>query len=310
MAYIPNMSGMTGESFASADFGDAEETTLTGVVFDIGGNGQATPYSSAITSIIDKQFDEVRQKTSNVLNLPSTWKRRLREFMNKKNNDLLDFLKVTVPSHPVFGPGEILLRRFGNPQVTPSHPSVREFVVDVSGTPAIDEINAELAKKGGDSPLKDYIAQTLAIYDMYRVAGDEALKAQQGLSAKLTKLDRIQGKLSGLFDIEANEFYEPLMQANQDYLKKIFDEAAIETDYTELIKAYRKFVAVRDVVTSARTILLHESEPLCSICLEESVSYTLNPCGHTFCQTCIRKQSGACFICRAHIKDKLKIYFG
>ena len=211
---------------------------------------------------------------------------------------------------PVFGPGEILLRRFGNPQVSPSHPSVKDFIIDISGTPAIDEINAELAKKSSETPLTGYVAQTLAIYDMYRVAGDEALKAQQGLHAKLTKLDRIQGKISGLFDIETNEVYEPLMQANEAYLKKIFEDSAIESDYTELIKAYRKFIAVRDIVTSARSVLLHESEPLCSICLEETVSYTLNPCGHTFCQTCIRKQAGACFICRTHVKDKLKIYFG
>ena len=307
MAYIPNMNG---GSFASADFGDADESIPTGVMFDIGGNGQATPYSSAVTSILDKQFDEMRGKTVAVLNTSSTWKRRFRDFMSKKNNELLDFLKVTVPHHPVFGPGEILLRRFGNPQVTPAHPSVKDMVLDVSGTSAVDDINAILATKGGDSPLKDYMAQTIAIYEIYRTSGDEALKAQQNLNAKLGKLDRIQGKISGLFDIESNDVYEPLMQANEAYLKKVFEDTSIESDYNELVKSYRKFIAIRETATSARAILSHESEPLCSICLEESVSYTLNPCGHTFCQTCIRRQAGVCFICRTHIKDKLKIYFG
>jgi hypothetical protein len=310
MAYMPNIGAMTGGAFASADFDNAEDSMPTGAMLDVGGNGQSDPYSIAVNSILDKQFNEIREKSSATLYSSSQWKRRFRDFMGKKNNDLLDFLKVTVPHHPVLGPGEILLRRFGNPQVTPTHPSVRDFVLDGSGCPAVDDINAALIALSGQEPLKDYIVQTQAIFEMYREAGEEALKAQAMLKTKLDKLDRIQGKISGLFEIEPNETYEPLMQANEAYLKKVYDDTKIEEDYTALVKAYRRFVAIREVATTARTVLAQESEPLCSICLDESVAFALNPCGHTFCQTCIRKQNGTCFMCRTHIRDKLKLYFG
>jgi hypothetical protein len=304
------MGAMTGGAFASADFESAEDSMPTGAFLDVGGNGQPDPYSTAVNSILDKQFHEVREKTSTALYSSSQWKRRFRDFMGKKNNELLDFLKVTVSHHPTLGPGEILLRRFGNPQVTPTHPSVRDFVLDGSGCPAIDDLNAALLALSGEGPLKDYLVQTQAIFEMYREAGDDALKTQAILKAKLDKLDRIQGKISGLFEIDQNESYEPLMQANEAYLKKVYEDTRIEDDYNSLVKAYRRFAAVREVVTSARTVLSHESEPLCSICLDETVAFALNPCGHTFCQTCIRKQNGTCFICRTHIKDRLKLYFG
>jgi hypothetical protein len=299
-----------GGAFASADFDTSEESMPTSAMLDIGGHGQQDPYSMAVTSILDKQFHEIREKNSHVLYSSSQWKRRFRDFMGKKNNELLDFLKVTVPHHPVLGPGEILLRRFGNQQVTPTHPSVRDMVLDGSGCPAVDDINAALVALSGEGPLKDYITQTQAIFEMYREAGEDALKGQANLKAKLDKLDRVQGKISGLFDVEQNEKYEALMQANEAYLKKIYDDTGIEDDYAAVVKAYRRFVTIREVATTARTILSQESEPLCSICLDETVAFALNPCGHTFCQTCIRKQNGTCFMCRTHIKDKLKLFFG
>jgi len=309
MAYLSSLGGTEG-NFAPADFGDADESAPTGVVFDIGGHGQSNPYSGAVNAIIAKQIEEIKAKNTTSANITSTWKRKLRDFMSKKNNELLDFLKVSVAHHPVMGPGEILLRRFGNPQVTPTHPSVRDMILDISGEDSQLDLKIRLLEASVGDPLKDYITHTHVIYDMYKDSGEDALKLQHALKVKLDKLDRIQGKLSCLFEIDPNELYEPLMQANEDYLTKIFKDLQIEDDYKDLMAAYRRFIAMRDIVTVSRSILLQESEPLCSICLDESVTFALNPCGHTFCQTCIRKQTGSCFICRTTIKDRLKLYFG
>lgn len=313
MSYNPDLTTGVDESgglYAPANFLDATESTPTGVLFDIGGNGLSTPYTTAVSSILYKQMEEIKGKTTAALNISSTWKRRLRDFMTKKNNDLLDFLKVTVPHHPVLGPGETLLRRFGNPQVSSTHPSVRDMIIDVSGEDVLAEINESLRILSGDGPLKDYAAHTGAIYEMYKEAGDAVLQSQHALRGKLEKLDRVQGKLAALFDIEQNEKYEPLMKANEEYLEAIYKENQIEDDYKKVIEAYRRFVALRDVVMTSRGIVAQESEPLCSICLDEPVAFTLTPCGHTFCQTCIRRQNGSCFICRAPIRDKVKLYFG
>jgi hypothetical protein len=281
-----------------------------GAALDIGGHGMSAPYSLAVNAIVQKHMEEVRVTAHARANMPGIWKKRLSDFLKMKNNTLLDFLSLSVKSHTVLGPGETLLRRFGNPQVTPSHPSVKDMVLDISGEDVTGEINQLLAAAATDDPLKTFEAQTIIIYDEYRKAGDRILDEQNSLKTKLDKFDRIQGRLTQLFDIDPSERYEELMTATEGYLKKMFEENAIEESYRKLIASYRRFVVLRDIVQTSRSLLAQESEPICSICLDESVSYALTPCGHTLCQTCMRRQNGQCFMCRVTIRDKVKLYFG
>ena len=129
------------------------------------------------------------------------------------------------------------------------------------------------------------------------------------MKGKLDRFDRIQGRIIHLFEIDPNESYDDLMKATEAYLKRVFEGNMIEDCYKTLIQAYRRFAILRDVVSMTRTLLAQESEPICSICLDESVSYVLTPCGHTLCQTCMRRQNGQCFMCRVIIKDKVKLFF-
>jgi hypothetical protein len=153
-------------------------------------------------------------------------------------------------------------------------------------------------------------ASVRMLYEEYREAGDEVLKQQALLKTKLDKLDRIQGKLALLLEIDPSESFEPLVGATESYLEKLFAESNLEGEYTALITAYRKFVAAREVLQMIRAPAAIENEPLCCICVQETVAFAVSPCGHTFCQTCVRKQMSNCFICRGHIKDRVKIYFG
>jgi Zinc finger, C3HC4 type (RING finger) len=298
--------------YSVANFEDAYESSPGPATFDVGGHGSATPYSAAVTAIANKHMDEIRQKTAAILNLPGGWKKRFREFISSKNNELLDFLKVSVPTHPVFGPADILLRRFGNPQVNSSHPSVRDFILDdVSGTAYLDTINTAIdAARGTDTGITAHIASTQYLYEEYRSAGDDIIRNQTALKAKLDKLDRIIGKITNLFEIDPNEAYRPLMEASEEYIKKIFDENQISLEYFELMAAYRRFITIRDAIQMLRAPSVLENEPLCSICLTEAVCYTVTPCGHTFCQSCVRRQGVQCPMCRTTIKDRVKIYFG
>jgi hypothetical protein len=296
--------------YAPADFGDAQEEQPAAAAFDIGGHGSSTPYSNAVNAIAAKHMEEARTKTINAINLPSGWKKRFRDFISTKNGDLLDFLKGNVSAHPVLGPAEILLRRFGNPQATPTHPSVREFILDISGADHLDTINRDIdLSRGAETGLRAHAIATQYLYEQYRGAGDDILKAQASLKAKLEKLDRIQGRITNIFDIDPNVAYPPLMEAAEDYLKRIFQENQIEEEYKTLIKSYKTFVSLRDSIHLLRAPSAIENEPLCTICLTDSVSYAFSPCGHTFCQTCVRRQAGQCPICRATIRDRLKLYF-
>jgi hypothetical protein len=297
-------------AYAPADFADAQEDQPAAATFDIGGHGSPYPYTNAVTAIVAKHMEEARTKTVSAMNLPSGWKKRFREFIQAKNGDLLEFLKGSVPSHPVMGPAEILLRRFGNPQIGHSHASLREMVLDVSGTDHLGPLNADIEDaRNGETGLKGHVLATQHLYEKYRMAGDAILKSQAALKTKLEKLDRLQGRITAIFDIDPNVAYQPLMEATEEYLKRVFEENKIEEDYKALIQSYKTFVSLRDSIHLLRAPTSIENEPLCTICLTESVSYAFSPCGHTFCQTCVRRQVGQCPICRAPIRDRLKLYF-
>ena len=45
----------------------------------------------------------------------------------------------------------------------------------------------------------------------------------------------------------------------------------------------------------------------CSVCFENKLSVCLNPCGHCYCDICI-KNANNCFICRTNIKNKIKLF--
>jgi hypothetical protein len=306
MSINPDLGSFSPGFYSPADFPDAHDITPNAVVFDMGGHGLSTPYSTAVNAIVHKHMDEIQGQARNAVNMPINWKKRLRDFLSLKNTELLDFLKLSVKSHETLSTGDTLLRRFGNPDVGPNHPTVREFVLDVSGEDVLEDLNRLL---GAENALKKHAGQTAIIYDEYRKAGDQILQEQNILKGKLDKFDKIQSRVVQLFDIESNENYDALMAASEAYLKSIFDENAIEQSYTRLIQAYRRFAYLRDVVSTSRSLLSQESEPICSICLDESVSYALVPCGHTLCQTCMRRQNGLCFMCRVPIRDKMKLFF-
>jgi hypothetical protein len=311
MSYDQDYTGIdqTSVGYAPASFGDANETVPTSVMFDIGGNGLTAPYSGAINAIMTKQMDEIRKKSLADVSLPTGWKKRFREFMSKKNNDLLGFLNIALPAHPILGPGELLIRKFGNPQVTPNHASVRDIVVDISGENVYEELNAALLSLNGENHLNNYALHTRALYDLYREAGEAIFTAQASLKVKLDNLDKLQGKISSLFEIDVNEKYEPLLLATEEYLKQIYEKNDIEGEYNTLISAYRRFAMLKDIINMSRTFCSSQNEPMCSICIQDSVAFTFVPCGHTFCQGCMRKQHNECFICRGRIKERVKLYF-
>jgi|688.fasta_scaffold02753_9 hypothetical protein len=45
----------------------------------------------------------------------------------------------------------------------------------------------------------------------------------------------------------------------------------------------------------------------CSVCFENKLSVCLNPCGHCYCDICIKNATN-CFICRTNIINKIKLF--
>lgn len=47
---------------------------------------------------------------------------------------------------------------------------------------------------------------------------------------------------------------------------------------------------------------------ICNVCVTNKINICINPCGHTFCSSCIEKMDSKCGMCRGKIEAKIKMY--
>jgi hypothetical protein len=304
---MSTLEGIHGYMFAPANFPDADEERPSENL-DVLGNGDPTPYTTGINSMLNSHISEIKEKISSGMTVPGGWKKHLREFMKQKNTDLLSFLNITLNSHPFLGTGQQLLRKFGAIPIRGAN--LREIVLDASGTDVIADISGMLLSMQRGDGIQDFLETVKLLYTEYRQAGDRALISESSLRGKLEILDKVQSRLSSILELEPSETYDTLIAAIEDFITAVFEKNKIADSYQSFIEAYRRFIALRDIVSMTRASQEIENEPMCMICLDEGVSYALSPCGHTYCSSCIRKQLAACFICRGVIRDRVKLYFG
>ncbi len=304
--------GITGYAlmdYSPANFLDAEDTRPLEVALDPTGQASRTPYSSLVGNIMERQIVEIRDITTPPFQLQTNWKKRIREFMITKNDEIVKSLKKPIPPNLPLAKAEVFLQKFGRPDFSPTHPSFQGRVLDVSGVSGLTQLEKEILEVGPSNPAQ-IISQVKYLYDAYREAGDNALRQDNNLRKRLDILDRVYQKVIGLCDLPVNENSERLAESVEIYLKKVTEENTLEEQYQTTIEAYRRFMACKELLSIFRFTDLQDKEPLCMICLEETVGFALNPCGHTFCANCVKKQINSCYMCRANIRDRIKIYFG
>jgi hypothetical protein len=291
--------------YAPADFADADDERPASSYFDF--SPSTTPYTTAMNNVVDRHLYEMKQTVSQ----PTTsnqWKRRFREFLITNVNDILEFAAKPLSKHPTLGPAELLLRKFSRGNFSSSHSSLRDIALDVSGVNITIEIEEGLKKF--EPTLKGFQEQSKYLFELFRTSGEDILTHNSILLSRLAVFDKIQARIIALLDGEINEYFQPLAEASEVYLKKLFDDNKIEEAYTKLIEAYRTFFILKDIVSFRRLTDAALDEPLCNICFQEQVQYTLSPCGHTYCLTCIKKQLSQCYICRGAVRERVKLFFG
>jgi len=47
---------------------------------------------------------------------------------------------------------------------------------------------------------------------------------------------------------------------------------------------------------------------MCNICVKNKINKCINPCGHTFCSSCLEKMGSKCGMCRSKIQSSIKMY--
>ena len=300
--------GNLNQQYASAEFENDNQPIA--VSFDMSGSGNDTPYTTALTTIVSSSVDEMNSLVRREIPKTEDWKKRLREFLSKKNTDLLDFLNLSVPSHPNLRKGDALLWKFNNRNLVPFAGLVKNAVMDVSGADIFSEVKAAFLEFRTDNSVADLKATVQYIYDEYRKAGDAILRAETTMKMKLDVFDKIQKTIVGLLELEPNCATNDLMKETETYLENIFEKNNIKSAYEELVGAYRRFVVLREFVQMFRISQSNENEPLCTICLERPVTHCTNPCGHTYCENCLKRQKNTCFMCRTPVENTIRLYFG
>ena len=304
VTYSPTFTG-----YASADFGDAEETRPSALILDPTGTGTTTPFSSLVTNVVARHMQEVKEKSVLPPPVTSTWKKKMKEFMNQKNEDLLGFLRKPLSQHPTLSQTEQFMRRFSRLDFSPTQANMTNVTLDSSGSSILPKLDEELQKVGPAS-VQQLNDEVKWLYENYRQAGEEVLRLDNLLKTKLDMFDKVYQKVVGFMELPMNEDTHELSVSVEKYVEKIFREHELEETYKALVEAFRRFAALKELVQFHRFVATMDKEPLCAICFAETVTHTLSPCGHTYCTTCVKRQMTQCSMCRSSIRERIRIYFG
>ena len=314
---VPNFS-LLSDSYAPANFQDADESRPSGAYMEaFGGNQDAI--QGIIQQTLGRHITEsapphTSPQLTSFSHNTNNWRKRLREMMIRQNETVLSFLFKPVTEHPTFGPVEQALRRYALRQDVDTN-AVKNFKAlldDATEGDQMTQIQAEIEEavlKKGPSNLAQIRPQVNALIELYKETGEKLLDCENQLKLRLEKMDKIQRRVSIVIEMQTNDGTPELVGALENYLKISFRDMGVETLYKSLITLYQKHIALREAMQVFKTGSQLASEPLCPICISDSVGMAINPCGHTFCQSCAKRMINECGVCRGRIKDRLKLFF-
>jgi Zinc finger, C3HC4 type (RING finger) len=292
--------------YAPADFADSEITRPSETYLDSGSQAPATIFSSAVTNTQATHFRDVRERHVNTATYAQSWKRKIRDLFHHGNEEVLGFLAKPLSAHPTLGRVEQLIRRYSKPddERIRDKTILRDLVADLSGT----NMNTMVEEVIGES-LHTFVGKIHKVYELYREILDQTCQADIRLRNKLHALDKIQPRLVTLMELGSAENTAELERQIELYLKSIYDQNNPEEDYKASLQLFKKFLVVKELVGMLRLSAGADREPICGICLNDTVLYAVVPCGHTYCDPCSKKQYTQCFMCRQTIRDRIKIFF-
>lgn len=97
--------------------------------------------------------------------------------------------------------------------------------------------------------------------------------------------------------------------AVHEKMDELITEFELECGLTQLVD---QFAEKAGKVDALREILKTERKgSACPICMEDDVSTYLDPCGHTFCSTCVNKckNANSCPVCRGPVRERRGLFF-
>ena len=277
-------------------------------------SGNTSSYTSTTQNILNRQNSEIRANTDVIMQpLHQVARKRVRELIVKHNNQLLKFLIPDPSKTSEIKTAEDIFNKFGRDLPMGQRISTQisqELNLDCSMNSALEELEAGMSKAcTATSPALLLVQQVKWAFTQYKSVGEDVMRLEALIIQKTGVLDRLAERQNLVLNLKTNEALPALIDAFGIYMGEIFDESNFETTYRELAEAYKKWNLLRDIISLHQSVSTDTHEPLCAICLTEPVTHTVAPCGHTFCNGCVRRLNVTCYLCRGAVRERIKLFF-
>jgi len=247
-------------------------------------------------------------------------KRAFRDIFIKETVHVFEFLDKSIDKNPILTKATDIVKRFGRTDYNSKKTGIRDLSIDVDCRNVLDSLQMSLQITGNTAdPLGQWMLQTKQILEQWRLATTQLATAEKNLENHCNVFDDILKKTRIILELPSSTNiyqedgevtpYKKMLVVAEEYIQKMFDDNCIEESFHEYCRVLKKVALLTDAMNAIRTWINVSSEPLCSICITEPISMAYVPCGHTFCKSCGQRQSMTCHVCRAPIREKLKLYF-
>lgn len=272
--------------------------------------------SYAVRNLMYKHGQEIRDTidsfpTNRLASSYHGLRAAFRAFYAKQEVSVLEFFDRPIGSNPTLRQSVQILRRFARPDFNANRVKIRDLCLDCDTTSYVSNLcqKMDVEYNPETNEVQNWIHQTKTLFDEWKHAVLETMDTEKVLEGRLQTFQDIYKKAETILALPICDGYEDLAQSMEVYLKRIFHEQNLEGVYGAYITALKKLCVLTDTISPIRSLLNSFNEPICSVCLNEPISMTIIPCGHTFCKGCGIKQITTCYVCRVNVKDRLRIYF-
>ena len=273
-------------------------------------------YKSTISNILSKHCAEVKIASDDMVHsLTTISKKKLKELITRHNNEIFGFMgQPNSAQQPhMIGQAEAIFRRYGHdvPSIKGINSAavLRDLNLDVSMCNVTAQFDEGLKKNSGTGGLDDFLVKTRWIFNQYRTIGEEVIRLETTLFQKIDLLDKLNSRGPMITSLASNDVLPELIDTFTKYADSIYKSTDIETNYKELVEAYKQWNICRQIISLHNNFRTDIHDPQCAICLTDPISTVIVPCGHTFCGNCIKKQNTTCYICRGTIRERVKLFF-
>jgi len=285
---------------AAVTFGDQDAGS--GPVYNSPNTG---PIRGAIHAITARNLHEIGAIVPDDKQFLRSWRRQLHDCIQSNQARVVRFLMTDISGKSMMDTDVVrrcneIMTKYARPSWNTMNIHDIELHVDLSNS------TAEITNDIGISPiqLRESLRRVIRLFVNSATA---VCATETKLEEKLVRFETIISRINDIMFLEPTSALQHMDEPVRVYLDSVLEKINLEEDYTELMANYKKFIALKGLITLAN--FQKTVGPTCTICMTKEVSQVTIPCGHTFCEDCCRTQMTSCYICRVQIRDKIRIYF-